>query len=127
MATTKTLTPTNETITIDAFQDEKPDYRHVADAEGKLADAVNALNGKTVRFWEGSVTTDSNGRFNANSTINVAGSSKPVILGITCYEAWYHFRLYHGSNYNTMVQVTDYDVNTPKPNVTLTIRIAYAY
>lgn len=46
MATTKTLTPTNETITIDAFQGEKPDYRHVADAEGKLADAVNALNSK---------------------------------------------------------------------------------
>lgn len=44
MATTKTLTPTNEPITIDAFQGEKPDYRHVADAEMKLADAVNALN-----------------------------------------------------------------------------------
>lgn len=44
MATTKTLTPTNEPITIDAFQGEKPDYRHIADAEGKLADAVNALN-----------------------------------------------------------------------------------
>lgn len=44
MATSKTLTPTNETITIDAFQGEKPDYRHVADAEGKLADAINALN-----------------------------------------------------------------------------------
>lgn len=46
MATTKTLTPTNQTITIDAFQGEKPDHRHVADAEGKLADAVNALNSK---------------------------------------------------------------------------------
>lgn len=44
MATTKTLTPTNQTITIDAFQGEKPDHRHVADAETKLADAVNALN-----------------------------------------------------------------------------------
>ena len=46
MATTKTLTPTNKTITIDAFQGEKPDHRHVADAEAKLADAVNALNSK---------------------------------------------------------------------------------
>ena len=44
MATTKTLTPTNQTITIDAFQGEKPDHRHVADAETKLADAINALN-----------------------------------------------------------------------------------
>lgn len=41
MATTKTLSPTNQTITIDAFQGEKPDYRHIADAEGKLADAIN--------------------------------------------------------------------------------------
>lgn len=44
MATTKTLAPTNQTITIAAFQGEKPDHRQVADAEGKLADAVNALN-----------------------------------------------------------------------------------
>lgn len=48
MATTKTLTPTNKTITIDAFQGEKPDHRHVADAETKLADAVNALNSQLV-------------------------------------------------------------------------------
>ena len=44
MATTKTLTPTNQTITMAAFQGEKPDQRQIADAEGKLADAVNALN-----------------------------------------------------------------------------------
>ena len=44
MATTKTLAPTNQTITIAAFQGEKPDQRQIADAEGKLADAVNALN-----------------------------------------------------------------------------------
>ena len=44
MATTKTLTPTNQTITMAAFQGEKPDQRQIADAEGKLADAINALN-----------------------------------------------------------------------------------
>ena len=44
MATTKTLAPTNQTIRIAAFQGEKPDQRQIADAEGKLADAVNALN-----------------------------------------------------------------------------------
>ena len=43
MATTKTLAPTNQTITIAAFQGEKPDQRQIADAEGKLADAINAL------------------------------------------------------------------------------------
>ena len=44
MATTKTLAPTNQTITIAGFQGEKPDQRQIADAESKLADAVNALN-----------------------------------------------------------------------------------
>lgn len=58
MATTKTLTPTNQTITIDAFQGEKPDHRHVADAEGKLADAINALNSKlATKFNETRITS----------------------------------------------------------------------
>ena len=34
MATTKTLTPTNQTITIQAFQGEKPDFQYISDAEG---------------------------------------------------------------------------------------------
>ena len=44
MATTKTLAPTNQTITIAAFSGEKPDQRQIADAETKLADAINAVN-----------------------------------------------------------------------------------
>jgi len=43
MATTKTLTPTNQAITIAAFT-EKPDNRVNATNDDKLADAVNALN-----------------------------------------------------------------------------------
>ena len=42
-ATTKTLTPTNETISIPAFTD-KPDNRLQTDSTSKLADAVNALS-----------------------------------------------------------------------------------
>lgn len=42
-ATTKTLTPTNQTISIPAFTD-KPDNRLQTDSTGKLADAVNALS-----------------------------------------------------------------------------------
>lgn len=41
-ATQKTLTPTNEVISIPAFAD-KPDYRLPIDSTGKLADAINAL------------------------------------------------------------------------------------
>ena len=50
MATQKTLAPTNQTITIAGFQGEKPDQRQIADAEGKLADAVNALNSKITNY-----------------------------------------------------------------------------
>lgn len=45
MATTKTLTPTNQAITLAAFT-EKPDNRTNVTNDDKLADAVNALNSK---------------------------------------------------------------------------------
>lgn len=57
MATTKTLTPTNQTITIAAFSGEKPDQRQIADAETKMADAINALNSQLV------VTTPTGGEY----------------------------------------------------------------
>lgn len=71
MATTKTLTPTNETITIDAFQGEKPDHRHVADAEGKLADAVNALNSKITPIYKKTITGTTSATGAIDSQINV--------------------------------------------------------
>ena len=46
MATTKTLTPTNQAITLAAFT-EKPDNRTNVTNDDKLADAVNALNSKS--------------------------------------------------------------------------------
>lgn len=60
MATTKTLTPTNQTITIAGFQGEKPDQRQVADTEGKLADAINALNSQLVKTVKVTYTPSSN-------------------------------------------------------------------
>ena len=57
MATTKTLKPTNTTITIPAFQGEKPDARVLTDAEGKLADAINAIASiSSTQTAHGSVT-----------------------------------------------------------------------
>lgn len=50
-ATTKTLTPTNQTISIPAFTD-KPDNRLQTDSTSKLADAVNALNSKMANHLE---------------------------------------------------------------------------
>lgn len=48
-ATQKTLTPTNEVISIPAFTD-KPDYRLPIDSTGKLADAINVLDSKIFEF-----------------------------------------------------------------------------
>lgn len=63
MATTKTLTPTNQAITLAAFT-EKPDNRTNVTNDDKLADAVNALNSninsfQTVTFTPSSgITSD---------------------------------------------------------------------
>ena len=45
MATTKTLNPTNQTITLAEFT-EKPDNRVNVNNDSKLADAINSLNSK---------------------------------------------------------------------------------
>ena len=53
MATTKTLTPTNQAITLAAFT-EKPDNRTNVTNDDKLADAVNALNSNKMNSTIGS-------------------------------------------------------------------------
>ena len=80
MATTKTLTPTNQTITIDAFQGEKPDHRHVADAETKLADAVNALNSQIAGY--------------GSSKIYTVGANQSITIPMTGFGVWLIFRSY---------------------------------
>ena len=50
MATTKTLTPTNQNITLSAFT-EKPDNRINVANDEKLADAVNALNSNINKLY----------------------------------------------------------------------------
>ena len=79
MATQKTLAPTNQTITIAAFQGEKPDQRQIADAEGKLADAVNALNSNTPIVFcpTGNATTNEYGAVTIQTGIAI-GSGKRV-------------------------------------------------
>ena len=53
MATTKTLTPTNQAIALAAFT-EKPDNRTNVTNDDKLADAVNALNSNVMTVIQGS-------------------------------------------------------------------------
>lgn len=59
MATTKTLTPTNQAITLAAFT-EKPDNRTNVTNDDKLADAVNALNSNFTSFLGNDTTSDCN-------------------------------------------------------------------
>ena len=54
MATSKTLTPTNVTISIPEFTDQ-PDQRVNSNCIDKLGDAVNTLNSKIEKDW-GTVT-----------------------------------------------------------------------
>ena len=78
MATQKTLAPTNQTITIAAFQGEKPDQRQVADAEGKLADAVNALNSqKTNRIAAGFAASNT-----GTTVFNISGGARFLVAVI---------------------------------------------
>lgn len=59
MATTKTLTPTNQAITLAAFT-EKPDNRTNVTNDDKLADAVNTLNSNFTSFLGNDVISDCN-------------------------------------------------------------------
>jgi hypothetical protein len=75
MATTKTLTPTNQAITLAAFT-EKPDNRTNVTNDDKLADAVNALNSKLTTGIAVAGTTDQYG----NLTINYTATNVIKIL-----------------------------------------------
>ena len=73
MATTKTLTPTNQAITISAFT-EKPDNRINATNDDKMADAINTLNSNiTARF--GSLRIVNFSMFD-NTTITITRTSQ---------------------------------------------------
>lgn len=75
MATTKTLTPTNQAITIAAFT-EKPDNRVNATNDDKLADAVNALNSKFGNQSHG---------LTAASNVTLSAAYKAIAGTIKCY------------------------------------------
>lgn len=83
MATTKTLTPTNQAITLAAFT-EKPDNRTNVTNDDKLADAVNALNSNLTELSGKfvsrsiSVTTNSSGSFTQN-----VKSNQYVLIGVS--------------------------------------------
>lgn len=85
MATTKTLTPTNQAITLAAFT-EKPDNRTNVTNDDKLADAVNALNSNIStcmrKFLIGQVTSSTSFTLSVSS-----GSIYGLLVGISAASA----------------------------------------
>jgi hypothetical protein len=79
MATTKTLTPTNQAITLAAFT-EKPDNRTNVTNDDKLADAVNALNSKL---------TLENANVSSNTTVIKGGTAGAVVPSLSASYAKY--------------------------------------
>ena len=81
MATSKTLTPTNVTISIPAFTD-KPDQRLTTNCIDKEADAINALETRIDTFpYQKLITSGSL----SSRTFSVPNSFRGLIVGISGY------------------------------------------
>lgn len=86
MATTKTLTPTNQAITLTAFT-EKPDNRTNVTNDDKLADAVNALNSNLTELrtaFAGSSIKD-----DLTSSYGDINSAYAITIGSLCVVTMY--------------------------------------
>lgn len=100
MATSKTLTPTNVTISIPEFTDQ-PDQRVNSNGIDKLADAVNALNthvenlSATTISNLSDVPVNSQGRLTFNAGVSPTGSQ--LAANYQCY----------GSSTRRTITITD--------------------
>ena len=104
-ATTKTLTPTNQTISIPAFTD-KPDNRLQTDSTSKLADAVNALNSNKSNkilsmVVEGTTDADGDIAIGLSQSAYSIISCAPDRITSGYYTQWYAVLPYGSSAGNT--------------------------
>ena len=119
MATTKTLTPTNQAITLAAFT-EKPDNRTNVTNDDKLADAVNALNSNTPKL----TVVDQNLPVGSDYTVTLTNG---IYLLVTCKQlnttiaSSLHiiFANQYGSTLKTVTDAPNVSVTVNKLNVTL--------
>ena len=109
MATTKTLTPTNQAITLAAFT-EKPDNRTNVTNDDKLADAVNTLNSKLedLKIQRGQVTGIS---IPAKSQVEVTVSLPQNYAGGTSYIAIANVYFYGPADAFTAVLIRSQQAN----------------
>ncbi len=110
MATTKTLTPTNQTITLAAFT-EKPDNRINVTNDDRLADAVNALNskietdylGKDVPIYGGDVDSLTTGFvYTSSEATNIPASGIWIIVTISYVNGAMQFAARRNSSTNIL-------------------------
>lgn len=102
MATTKTLTPTNQNITLAAFT-EKPDNRINVANDEKLADAVNVLNGKFTSDYPVKSKMTSYGTHSSFTIGNVAQNESFLIFGASGVVAPFCYLISVGAGTATVV------------------------
>ena len=108
MATTKTLTPTNQAITLAAFT-EKPDNRTNVTNDDRLADAVNTLNSNINNVGSGSYITTAqipSGTFTTLATLTIEETGFYMIEADASFAAGTGNRI-------LLVDTTDTTDNTP--------------
>lgn len=96
MASSKTLTPTNVTISIPAMTDV-PDASVFSNCVDKEADAINTLNRKLKEIHSGTITatTTANGNIPTNLSINntiigakITDNVNNIVLPFNNYGVW---------------------------------------
>lgn len=115
MASSKTLSPTNVTISIPAMTDV-PDASVFSNCVDKLADAVNTLNIKKTSI---TATTGSSGAFNS-------GITKPVISAtMKTNDALYTCVVTRASGANAWITIYNLNSWTRVANTEVTVEIVY--
>ena len=116
MATSKTLTPTNVTISIPAFSD-RMDQRLNSNCIDKEADAINALNSKIANIV---VVEDKTITFESNGEGDISKSGY-VPISVVEYGVWRGFsiRYFAFVNDHAVIKADDY------AGLTKTLRIVY--
>ena len=112
MATTKTLTPTNQTISIPELTDA-PDMSVASDALGKEADAINALNTqivtlitteeKTIVVGSNVTISQRNGYYYGEYSLsNFANYSKIISVQVVAWSGTVGTCIIDGNNINVI-------------------------
>ena len=117
MATSKTLAPTNVTISIPAMADA-PDASVFSNCVDKEADAINALNSHLVKSANVTGTTDSSGAFQLTG---ISTQTHTVLAAISTNRIAVVFV------YNTTWNVKVLNISNLAPATETSVTVTYFY